>query len=365
MNIYDYIPNWLIGIGLPFILIYEVFCADIFFNVERVNANALEQLGNKAFSPMHYLFAARSATNAFADEYTLVQKYNYRDNFWIQTFTSCFHLPESIFFGSTIKALSYFFPEVRKGHKQIVAALSSTEVKSNLAQYQEWGIDTSDYRDTDMHVPTHFRRPGSEEKLSDLKLALADVIQIFNENKILFWVDCGTCLGAYRYGGVIPWDEDVDVAVLLPDFMNVYRCLTEGLDSKKYFVGNSSGRSHPDTYLRIYLRQTGNFIDIYHFEIFPEKKQVKYLLSLEENIFLPKSWRIRETRFTHPTDFADIFPLKKASFDGLEVPVPNHTVRYLQARYGENIEPAKIYNPITDSYEKDLDHPYWQRSFVH
>ena len=65
-----------------------------------------------------------------------------------------------------------------------------------------------------------------------------------------------------------------------------------------------------------------------------------------------------------PTNFEVVFPLKKASFDGVEAFVPNRTKEYLQQRYGENIDPAKIYNEQTGSYEKDLNHPYWQQPYT-
>ena len=66
-----------------------------------------------------------------------------------------------------------------------------------------------------------------------------------------------------------------------------------------------------------------------------------------------------------PVSYETVFPLKKALFDGLEVFVPANPEKYLQRYYGENLAPAKIYSPVTGRYEKDLTHPYWQKSYVH
>jgi len=43
-----------------------------------------------------------------------------------------------------------------------------------------------------------------------------DVHQLF-ENKIQYWVDGGTFLGAVRHGGIIPWDDDLDIGIFKKD----------------------------------------------------------------------------------------------------------------------------------------------------
>ena len=91
---------------------------------------------------------------------------------------------------------------------------------------------------------------------------------------------------------------------------------------------------------------------------------ISSIVSNIDCVFLPESWKIRERRFAIDTPFDVVFPLKKAEFDGIEVFVPAKTKEYLQLRYGENIEPVKLFNEKSGQYEKDLSHPYWQRSYV-
>jgi hypothetical protein len=44
--------------------------------------------------------------------------------------------------------------------------------------------------------------------------ALQEVKEVLDQNKIVFWLDCGTLLGAVRENRIIPWDDDVDLAIM-------------------------------------------------------------------------------------------------------------------------------------------------------
>ena len=46
----------------------------------------------------------------------------------------------------------------------------------------------------------------------------AEVDRICRKHDITYWAGYGTLLGAARHGGYIPWDEDIDLCMMRPDF---------------------------------------------------------------------------------------------------------------------------------------------------
>lgn len=48
---------------------------------------------------------------------------------------------------------------------------------------------------------------------------LAEIDKVCKKHNIRWFADCGTLLGAIRHGGYIPWDDDMDICMLRPDYI--------------------------------------------------------------------------------------------------------------------------------------------------
>lgn len=65
-----------------------------------------------------------------------------------------------------------------------------------------------------MNRPGQVLDPENLERLQSVLLDLLDVFdRICGELDLPYWIDGGSCLGAMRHGGFIPWDDDADVGM--------------------------------------------------------------------------------------------------------------------------------------------------------
>lgn len=356
--LWDFLVNALRALFMPLVCFYFTLSGSLFLNVSMRDAKGLEKISNSLLTPLQYLLAGKEAFVKSDGSWEFVQRFHYQDLFWIKTTASLCALPPSVVLGTAVKGLSFLQADTRKRFAALTAARNSTEVQNHLDDYRKMGLRVDEIGG--VQLPQDFqRKAGDELNLSIEKKALQDIIALLNEAKLPWWLDCGSCLGAYRYGGVIPWDEDIDIALLVNDFENV-RHLLNRLDANKYWVQDWSTRDHPDSFLKVYIRENSGLIDLYFFKIQPESRDLRYIFSFESNMFVPEWFKIREQCYKIPASYETVFPLNKTFFDGIEVFVPNDSKKYLQRYFGENLDPVKIYNSQTDRYEKDLTHQFWQ-----
>ena len=56
---------------------------------------------------------------------------------------------------------------------------------------------------------------------------LKKIDRLCRDNGITYWLSSGTCIGALRHGGFIPWDDDVDIEMFEPDFKRLRRLMMD------------------------------------------------------------------------------------------------------------------------------------------
>lgn len=62
--------------------------------------------------------------------------------------------------------------------------------------------------------------PPEEVKQIELNL-LKEITSFCDENNLKYTLDSGTLIGALRHKGFIPWDDDIDIAMLYPDYIKL------------------------------------------------------------------------------------------------------------------------------------------------
>src|SRR4028118_1460533 len=78
---------------------------------------------------------------------------------------------------------------------------------------------------------SHYNPEGSVLRRAQMRMVeiLDGFDGICKKHNIDYWLVWGTLLGARRHGGFIPWDDDLDVAVLQSDYKKLLTILEKEL----------------------------------------------------------------------------------------------------------------------------------------
>ena len=72
--------------------------------------------------------------------------------------------------------------------------------------------------------------------IADLQEKMLEILKYFigicAENHLQYWLAYGTCLGALREQGFIPWDDDLDVYMPRPDYERLWTLLKDSQNEK-------------------------------------------------------------------------------------------------------------------------------------
>lgn len=335
--------------GMPLVAAYHNIRENPFLNIARKEATGLEKLGDFFLAPSRYLFGGKDVTLQGETS----PSFEYREYDGLKTTLSVLALPISEVLGCTFKGISFLFKNTRSGYK----TLSEIHVISQLEYYQKQGI--LQFHSEEKSPCLGYVRPSVLPKVHQIEVkAFREVCQLLNEHKIIFWLDCGSCLGAYRYGGMIPWDLDIDISIIAADHENVKKILSK-LDPERFQIQDWSSYKYPQTFLKLYLKETKTLIDIYHYSLDSKDRTLTYFYTFKDSA-MPDSWKKGELVMTKPVPYDVIFPLKKTIFDGIETWAPHQIEEFLHYKYGANLTPTMIWDEKSHTYRKVKDHPYWK-----
>lgn len=231
-----------------------------------------------------------------------------------------------------------------------------------------------------------------DSDLRRLQLRMLDMLKFFDkvcqENDIKYWLSSGTCIGALRHGGFIPWDDDCDVEMLEKDYKKFCKIM-EKMENPPYILQNHSNDKFyyprfaklrdPKSYIREpkpdeRYKFNGIFIDIFPVSF----TSSKFIQKIGRKIFcrvyfkFPKHYKgtyktmvlriigqfamcfssfilnnlqkignkkyirhISPSLFPAVRVYDEIFPLKKIKFEDSEFWVPGNSDAYLKRIYGD------------------------------
>lgn len=244
-------------------------------------------------------------------------------------------------------------------------------------------------------------REEGKDELAQAKLVMLKLLRVFDDicrrNNLYYWLDGGTLIGAVRHNGFIPWDDDIDVAMLYDDYEKFIRIAQKELPDDVFLQTAKSDEEYPLFFAKLRDKYStyeeenvahlnchkGIFIDIFPMDYVKHsrmQKNIKYLIhgTNYSNLHSPVKSFVQRTigRFNRKiillsklpvfhwlnkifhADYHNasrlaycmevnevfqyskesVFPLKEHVFEGYAFWVPNHYDIYLREYFGDYMQ---------------------------
>lgn len=229
--------------------------------------------------------------------------------------------------------------------------------------------------------------------MNELQLKEFEILKIFVEIcdklNLNYFLVRGTALGAVKYNGFIPWDDDIDVALPRQDYEKFLSMATKLLPKEIFLQSYRTDPQFPFPYAKLrncnttYIEKNvrhlkinhGVFIDIFPIDGYPKEKRAQFALKNKKKFLSwqyfcalcdenePFKVRFRNKIFRalgfakrtskslekfdkavskypleiyaeHPNDFF-VDGATQAEFEGLKVKIPKNYELYLTYKYGD------------------------------
>lgn len=263
-------------------------------------------------------------------------------------------------------------------------------------------------------------RPLNDLQKAEIEI-LRSFIEICKKNNLKYYAVGGTCLGAIRHSGFIPWDDDIDVALPREHYERFMEIAQTSLPDYYFLQTFKTDVEYPSCFAKIRDSRTtfiessvknlsinhGVYIDVFPLDFYPEKgkrvfkfEMLLYKARFSTALSSVPSFKIRLLRLIsnimHPdikeaqqklndllknmpvsSSYINVFgswgnreiaPIswfengKQVKFEDIYLTVPKDYDKYLERLYGDYMTPPPAEQQISHHFNEivDPDKPYTQ-----
>lgn len=193
------------------------------------------------------------------------------------------------------------------------------------------------------HDDKHYEYKVDGNKKKKFK-QLLKIIKLWNEMTkeagIDYWACGGTLLGAVRHSGFIPWDNDIDISIMLSDLKKVKKNLDKH-PFLKYYESMCG--------LRVYISENEDdnetVMDIFICDYY-NKITINFCGLLSDGG--DPTWWMSELFPNQHIYGSELYPLKEVAFEDTTVMVPNNEINVLYRNFSDKcLTACKISSHVT------------------
>lgn len=162
---------------------------------------------------------------------------------------------------------------------------------------------------------------------------LEKAIKIINDNNLTYYLVCGSALGAVKYEGFIPWDDDIDIALPRNDYEKFIELVKENYSDDFALQNYRCAPNIPFFYSKIRNGKTtfieksvstfdinhGVFIDVFPLDGYPETGFCSFCFELKKKVL----WRMISSVFVRENK------LKKLVFYPIKALITKHLYHFV------------------------------------
>ncbi|MCT7600986.1 LicD family protein [Aliarcobacter butzleri] len=182
----------------------------------------------------------------------------------------------------------------------------------------------------------------SKEKVEKSEYFMFEICKLLEENHISYYIDHGTLLGIIRDEALIPWDKDIDLAVLIEDKEKIETMLKSYLNNFIHPLCKTNNWKYKIEKEEIIVEGIKETLyttfQIFNYSNFQEDEvalELMFRYKRDSIIY----WGFCEKYLKAPLDIT--LPTKQIFYKGHPINVPNNTMKYLSNLYGDWKTPIK------------------------
>ena len=204
------------------------------------------------------------------------------------------------------------------------------------------GIEHDGDKNVIRHDETHYEYQVDADRKKIFK-DLLKILKLWNqfakECRIKYWACGGTLLGAVRHSGFIPWDNDIDISIMLSELKKVKRNLDkhpvlkydESINGLKVYIDDDYGSAVMDIFIcDHYNNNTINFCG----PLWCDTGEI--------------TWWMAEVFPNQQIYSNELYPLKEIPFEDTTIMIPNNEINVLYRNFSHRcLTACKISNHVT------------------